>query len=541
MSWHDAPIIQPAGGANVPLMPQAQQPITPDQTPNLTAHQQPQQQSQQQAQPAWMGGTPVQPAQQQQQTAPWAKDPIIQPAWMSGTPVQQAAQPEIDMVADAAHRRSALVDVAKSAGVGLAKGAIGIAGLPGDITSLVTGGAHGGGFGSEAIQHGIEGYTGKFYEPQTTAGKYADAIGEFAPAAVLPAGELGIGARLLRMVAAPAIASETAGELTQGTATEPYARMGAAALTGGIGAMTRTPKTIVPAASEVRQAGSDLYQQVTQASNGIPFVQAGRDVLADNIINQLNRTSLRPSVAQQAHDAINEIRDPGQGDLTDLIAARKTLKTIAYEGEGENQAAAKAALPMIDTQIIKSAPQVYPMLKEADADWASALTAQNVEDAVTKGQRRAAKSGTAGNIDNAIRQEVDKATKFATLTPTEQAQADRTVFGDRATNTARMVGRLDPTSGGLSAILHLLATAPTGGANLPFAGAGFVARKIAEARTKSNAAQLSELIRSRSPLAQSISQPAAPQLGLDPWRRALVNAALSRAGLPDQQSQGVPQ
>jgi hypothetical protein len=148
-----------------------------------------------------------------------------------------------------------------------------------------------------------------------------------------------------------------------------------------------------------------------------------------------------------------------------------------------------------------------------------AMTAQDIQEAIANGGRRAAKSGTGGNVDNAVRQEVDKAGGDLSLTPEEQAQRDRTVLGDRLTNAARYVGKLDPTSGGLSAMLHLMSTIPTGGANMPFAAAGFGARKLAEARTLANGRQLSQMILSRSPLAQSIPLPPLPQLGLSPLRR----------------------
>ncbi|NBT31270.1 MAG: hypothetical protein EBT13_05040 [Rhodobacteraceae bacterium] len=74
------------------------------------------------------------------------------------------------------------------------------------------------------------------YEPQTTAGEYASTVGEFLPGAVLSGGGLG---GLLKYGVVPAIASEAAGQATEGTRYEPYARIGAAvaapiAVQGGI-------------------------------------------------------------------------------------------------------------------------------------------------------------------------------------------------------------------------------------------------------------------------------------------------------------------
>jgi hypothetical protein len=109
---------------------------------------------------------------------------------------------------------STAADVAKSAGIGVAKGAIGLAGLPGDLAELGAKGINAatGYLGpklgmdipqvtgrheqpwfptSGEIQKNVEGSTGEFYKPQTTAGKYAQTVGEFLPALLWRAGGIG--------------------------------------------------------------------------------------------------------------------------------------------------------------------------------------------------------------------------------------------------------------------------------------------------------------------------------------------------------------
>jgi hypothetical protein len=169
------------------------------------------------------------------------------PDWWSSDPV--AEKP--DMAATAK-------DVAKSGGIGVVKGIIGLAGAPGDLAEL---GARGidratrlvgktlgidvpvredrpATYGSADIQKAVEGQTGEFYKPQTTPGEYAQTIGEFAPAAV--AGPGGMARKLTMQAVLPGVASEAAGQYTKGTAAEPYARAGAAIATGlGGAALTR--------------------------------------------------------------------------------------------------------------------------------------------------------------------------------------------------------------------------------------------------------------------------------------------------------------
>ena len=145
-----------------------------------------------------------------------------------------------------------LEDVAKSAISGIAKGLIGLAGLPSDLSELGARGIDVASryvgdkvgvdvkprepdqsplFGGTDLRKRVEGVTGPLYDPKTTAGEYAGTIGEFAPAALLGPG--GWAARTAQVVV-PAVVSETAGQVTKGTAAEPYARFGGA-LAGGVG------------------------------------------------------------------------------------------------------------------------------------------------------------------------------------------------------------------------------------------------------------------------------------------------------------------
>ena len=88
---------------------------------------------------------------------------------------------------------------------------------------------------SSQLQSAVESYTGSFYQPKTIVGDYAQTAGEFVPGALLmPEGRLA--ANALRYGLLPALSSETAGQLTKGTAAEPWARaaggiLGAAAST----------------------------------------------------------------------------------------------------------------------------------------------------------------------------------------------------------------------------------------------------------------------------------------------------------------------
>ena len=150
-------------------------------------------------------------------------------------------------------------DVARSAAAGVRRGIEGIAGMGGDIRETAGAGA-GWLFGEGArdfftaqtpdelkvipglqdqlpttadVRKVTNAAVGTAYQPQTTAGEYARTVGEFAPAAVFGPG--GLARRAATQAVAPAVVSEAAGQATEGTAAEPWARLGGA-LAGNVGA-----------------------------------------------------------------------------------------------------------------------------------------------------------------------------------------------------------------------------------------------------------------------------------------------------------------
>lgn len=182
-----------------------------------------------------------------------------------GSTEQQALE---KIQAQTAEKPSVAADVAKSGGIGVVKGGLGLAGLPGDLGALIGKGAEKLGIpedvrsavstGAKAVpiigsltgptsrdlRGGLEKVTGPLYEPKTTAGEYAQTGGEFLPGVI--GGGASIPVKLATRVAAPALASETAGQATKGTAAEPYARIAAALVAGPAAARAITPMPMAP-------------------------------------------------------------------------------------------------------------------------------------------------------------------------------------------------------------------------------------------------------------------------------------------------------
>lgn len=86
------------------------------------------------------------------------------------------------------------------------------------------------------------------FQPATTAGEYAQTVGEFLPGAALLGGG-GLAGNAVRYGVIPGLASEAAGQATEGTKAEPYARI-AAALGASVlaGRPTGRAKPVIPRA-----------------------------------------------------------------------------------------------------------------------------------------------------------------------------------------------------------------------------------------------------------------------------------------------------
>lgn len=110
--------------------------------------------------------------------------------------------------------------------------------------------------------------------PKTAVGKYAGSIGEFAPGALLvPGGSVAKNA--LNYAVLPGVASEAAGQATEGTAWEPYARL-AGGVAGplapsGVNALARR---MVPSAAEASRTMSIFAGPGAATANRVALMRA---------------------------------------------------------------------------------------------------------------------------------------------------------------------------------------------------------------------------------------------------------------------------
>jgi hypothetical protein len=375
---------------------------------------------------------------------------------------------------------------------------------------------------SETLEHGVEHVAGPIYEPQTTAGKFARTAGEFLPAAALPGGgEAKVVERLGKMVLAPALASEAAGQLTEGTPLEPVARIAGAALApaaiGRLGSRSVRAAAAIPTSEAIGDAAEHGYKSVRDL--GVQFKPEALSNLAGTVEQSLMRDGLRPSLARKTFDVLGDLRNPPAGataDFADVAALRRVLgKVAALPDQTESMAASRMIdhldrfldNPAASDVLHGDAQEAARLYKEANANYAAMKRSETLAGKVEAAEEQAASANSGANVENAMRQRVRDILKSPKLrrgySPEEIVAMQSVVRGTAPQNVLRMIGNLLGGGGGLGAIAAgsaaALAGAGTGAVAVPLAGYGI--KKLGNAIMRGRVNALDELIRSRAPAA----------------------------------------
>lgn len=185
---------------------------------------------------------------------------------------------------------------------------------------------------------------GESYQPKTVAGEYTRTAAQFAPGAVAGPGSLG---RKVAMTVVPALASETAGQLTKGTKAEPYARA-AAALVGGVASAGRAASTVkqaaqgAPTREALRDESNRLY--TTMRNAGIRYDANEYANTVARMASDLRKKGFRSSTAGTAREVIRDLagdigRSPDFDDINGMISSIGG-KARDLRAQGQHQEAA---------------------------------------------------------------------------------------------------------------------------------------------------------------------------------------------------------
>jgi hypothetical protein len=493
--------------------------------------------------------------------------PVTDPGLLAELEGQPARKPVTDpaLLAQLEAGPNVGEDVAKSAGVGVAKGTIGLAGSGGDIRELMGKAISKGaglvgyevspesaarGVGSATrtmlpwlsgptsgqLQKNIESITGEFRKPETVYGEYAQTAGEFLPA--VAAGPGGVARRAVTQALVPAATSETAGQTFKGTAAEPFARV-VGALAGGVGAgriaQGRLPdRAVTPAQIEARAATGYRSPEV----GTLIFRPEAVDDLSSSITAALRRGKANDRLAPTTNALVDEMRTPVNGvwhTYEDLQTMREMFqKQAANFANPQEQRAASIAVDRL-TRYIDNIPQrdlvagqaeqASATLQRARGDYASAKTAERVVEKLRNAELQASSAHSGGNIDNATRQKLrtllTSRKQSRGLTEDELASIEGAVRGSPVGNALRAGGKALGGGGGLGALASSFVGGSTfGPLGMAAPAAGYALKRAGDALTRREADRIVAAILARAPSGAS-------QAGMNAVARALAQRGLT--------------
>lgn len=249
-----------------------------------------------------------------------------------------------------------LKDVGSSAATGLAQGTIGLVGLPGTVDDIINGGLTAGAnwltganrrptkssLSGEALNQKVSNLVGGYHEPQTTAGDYAQTIGQFAPGVI--GGPAGLIPKVASVVV-PALASEALGQATRGTGLETPARIAGALLAPvGVGALKRGGTSlanalsgkkaasvvdeVAPTIAQTKSAAHNLYEAVkSDPSKNVIISKNSLSDLATKVRDIAVEHGYKPSVNRKTAIVIKDVFDLPKNNST--LMGLETTRSLA--------------------------------------------------------------------------------------------------------------------------------------------------------------------------------------------------------------------
>lgn len=346
------------------------------------------------------------------------------------------------------------------------------------------------------------------FRGNTTVGQFSGTVGEFLPGALIGSGSAIKNALSYGVV--PGVASEAAGQLTEGTSAEPYARVLAAlAASTGMSAINRPPAPRAPTADALKGQAEGLYR-TGDARSAAPVAdvqglkgQIQSVLRRESIVTPTDRV-LADGNVKKFLDVIDDF-DGQQMTPRQMQSARQFLRDAAGSADPSDRRIGTILLDEFDGWRNARVPEY----QQADAIYGRMKRAQDVDWRIEKADRRAASTGTGGNQVNAARQNIrqilDNPKSSRGYSEVEKALMEDIVRGTGATNALRLAGRLSPTSGALPLMGNIAGVGLNPVVGIAAMGASAGAKGVAEALTGRQISRLSETIRNGSQISRQPS------------------------------------
>lgn len=300
----------------------------------------------------------------------------------------------------------------------------------------------------------------------------------------------------------------------------------------------RAARASIPSNDQLRAAGQAAYKAADDA--GVIIRPESTQRLTAAITDDLAEFGFDPALQPGIGAVLNRLQ--GLGDQNVTLKGMDVIRRVAgnaaqsYDNPSQKALAGKI-MSRIDDFIGDLSPndvlagnskEAANQMLKARSMWTRLKKAEMVDTALLKADRRAASTGSGGNADNAMRQNVrgllDNPRTARGMSKTERAAAEKVVRGSRTQNALRLAGKLSPQGNGLMAALGVggaMVNPAIGGLAL----GGMGAKSVADSMTVKAVERLSEIIRSGGMTAAQLA--AAVRSGQIPADAA--QAAIERA------------
>lgn len=273
----------------------------------------------------------------------------------------------------------------------------------------------------------------------------------------------------------------------------------------------RTAKAATPEIDDLYAVKDAAYDTVDKL--GARYSADAIDGLHSDMYRRLGEANIDPApdgVHKATVRMLERLQDrQGDTSLTKLDQLRQLIRRdVVKSGSDGDAELGRHMIDAIDDFIDNAGPNQISgatgqtasfAIRTARKANATLRKSETLQDALDAARLRAASSGSGGNIDNAVRQELRKIIlnpkKSMGFTKDELGQMERIVMGGgRMQDALRLVGKLSPSGNGLMAALGLGATA-TNPLLAIAPAAGMVAKTIADRATKTGVEGLTNTVR----------------------------------------------
>jgi hypothetical protein len=243
---------------------------------------------------------------------------------------------------------------------------------------------------------------------------------------------------------------------------------------------------------------------------------------SETITPKLDAAGLDGMLAPKTHHILSRMTSAPEGSavtMANVDSARRLLGKMAGRGD-EEAAAAQIAKRELDRWMMKVRPddvlsgdpaKAQGIMQAGRADYTAAKLGEALDSRLAKAEAQADASHSGMNLQNQLRQKVNQflsSGESRSLSTTERAELEGFVKGTIPENALRYAGKFLGGGGGLGALTAgSVGTLAAGPAGIAAPVVGYALTKISNRITANKAGELSELLRSRSPLAQQLTGP----------------------------------